>query len=99
MGYVRLVRSAGIRCVSRACVFLPTKADSAFPLADRAVALKLSDVTCEAAWNVKVNIANLSKDFVHKPDYFKVKPRCSLNATYNVSKSSPFCFVVFFASL
>lgn len=72
MGYVRLVRSAGIRCVSRACVFLPTKADSAFPLAERAVDSKLSEVTCDAAWNVKVNIANLSKDFVHKPDYFKV---------------------------
>lgn len=73
MGYVRLVRSAGIRCVSRASVFLPAMASRECLLADRAVELKLDAITCEAAWNVKVNIANLSKDFVHSPDYFKVK--------------------------
>lgn len=72
MGYVRLVRSAGIRCVSRAGVFLPARGRREFPLAERAVELKLSPETCEAAWNVKVNITNLAKDFVHKPDYFKV---------------------------
>lgn len=74
MGYVRLIRSAGIKYVSNAAIFLPSDNNAAedFTLADQATELNLSDVTCEAAWNLKINIINLSKDFVIKPDYFRV---------------------------
>lgn len=73
MGYVRLIRSAGIKYIAKAAVFLPPTARSApFQIAEKCVELKLNEITCYAAWNVKVNVANLSKDFVTKPDYFKV---------------------------
>lgn len=73
LGYVRLVRSAGIKYIAKAAVFLPPAARSVpFEMADKCVDLQLNEVTCDAAWNVKVNVANLSKDFVTKPDYFKV---------------------------
>lgn len=73
LGYVRLVRSAGIKYIAKAAVFLPPSSRSVpFGMAEKCVELHLNEVTCDAAWNVKVNVANLSKDFVTKPDYFKV---------------------------
>lgn len=73
LGYVRLVRSAGIKYIAKGAIFLPPSARSVpFEMADKCVELQLNEVTCDAAWNVKVNVANLSKDFVTKPDYFKV---------------------------
>lgn len=71
MGYVRLIRSAGIKYVSNAGIFLPLDATGG-PLVDMAANQRMSEVTCEAAWNLKINIANLSKDFVTKPNYFRV---------------------------
>lgn len=70
MGYVRLVRSAGIKYVSNASIFLPSEHTDL--LAEMVNDEQLTDVTNEAAWNLKVNIINLSKDFVIKPDYFRV---------------------------
>lgn len=70
LGYVRLVRSAGIKYVSNASIFLPSEPTDS--LAEMINDEQLSDVTNEAAWNLKVNILNLSKDFVIKPDYFRV---------------------------
>lgn len=73
MGYVRLIRSAGIKYVSNAGIFLPVEATAAGErLVGLAAEQQLSEVTCEAAWNLKINITNLSKDFVAKPNYFRV---------------------------
>ena len=86
MGYVRLIRSAGIKYIANGSTFLPppTSYDSS---SDDDTELKFldqsqqqndashhqsSEATINAALNLKISITNLSKDLVVRPDYFQL---------------------------
>lgn len=71
MGYVRLIRSGGRRCLSDATCFLPT-IDKVNELNELLDSKNFSDV-CEKSSNcLKRDIANLTDNFAEATEYFKV---------------------------
>lgn len=71
MGYVRLVRSGGLHCSSKAARFIPDLQDvvSFVQLCEDA---SVSTGTTRAAENLDAVISNLTRNFNQDTDYFKV---------------------------
>ncbi|CAB3987009.1 WASH complex subunit 4-like, partial [Paramuricea clavata] len=71
MGYIRMVRSGGLHCVSNAIRFVPDLEDI-ISFDELVKDEGLSDETQEAAKNLDAAISNMAKNFAEGTDYFKL---------------------------
>ncbi|XP_057296069.1 WASH complex subunit 4-like isoform X2 [Hydractinia symbiolongicarpus] len=71
MGYIRLIRSGGIHCISNAIRFIPDL-DDIVSFEELTNEAELSVESKEAAKNVDLTISNLTKNFAQGTEYFKM---------------------------
>ncbi|XP_071816027.1 WASH complex subunit 4-like [Apostichopus japonicus] len=71
MGYIRMIRSGGLRCCSNAIRFVPD-IDDIVNLEELVAAGELSDEVVSSARNLDNVIGNLTKNFAEGTEYFKM---------------------------
>jgi len=71
MGYIRLIRSGGLHCISNAIRFLPDLEDIV-SFEELATEADLTKETKESSKNVDLAISNLTSNFAQGTDYFKM---------------------------
>lgn len=71
MGYIRMIRSGGIHCISNAVRFLPDLEDI-INFEELVTDCELSQESKDAAKNVDFSISNLTKNFAQGTEYFKM---------------------------
>ena len=72
MGYIRLVRSSALDCSSTSALFIPDLQD-VMNFSEACENLPISDETLTAAGNLDGVISNITDNFQHNTDYFKVR--------------------------
>ncbi|XP_071961621.1 WASH complex subunit 4-like isoform X2 [Antedon mediterranea] len=71
MGYIRMIRSGGLRCCSNAIRFVPD-VDDIINFQELCVEENLSEETQNAASNLDNVLGNLAKNFAEGTEYFKM---------------------------